>query len=113
MEEVDPTGAALVLLVEAVGVAVALAEDRPVARTDVPVVATPPTRPLVVLLAYGAFADVVAAVALKPLAVMLAFESDRPVDKPVAKIELEVVVMLAELAVALVSVALNCHVEGD
>lgn len=51
--------------------------------------------------------------ALKPLAVMLAFESDRPVDRPVAKSELEVVVMLAELTVAFVSVALERHVKDD
>lgn len=103
----------MVLLVEALGVAVALAEERPVASTEVPVAATPPTRPFVVLLAYGALADVVAAVALKPLAVMLAFEFDRPVDRPVAKIELEVAVMLAELAVAFVSVALKRRVKDD
>ena len=109
MEDVDPTGAARVLLAEAVGVAVALAAERPVAKTEVPVAATPPTRPFVVLLAYGAFADEVMPVALKPLAVMLAVE----LDKPVAKLELAEVVILAALAVALVSVALNCHVKGD
>lgn len=109
MEDVDPTGAARVLLAEAVGVAVALAAERPVAKTEVPVAATPPTRPFVVLLAYGAFADEVMPVALKPLAVMLTDE----LDKPVAKLELAEVVMLAALAVALVSVALNCQVKGD
>ena len=50
--DVDASGSMRVLLpVEDAGVAVALAADSPVAMTPVPVAATPPTRPLVVLFA--------------------------------------------------------------
>lgn len=52
MVEVEPTGATLVLLAdEAVVAAVAFAAVTPVTTTAVPVAATPPARPLVVLLA--------------------------------------------------------------
>jgi hypothetical protein len=50
--DVDAAGAARVLLPEeAVGAAVAFAAVSPVTITAVPVAATPPTRPFVVLLA--------------------------------------------------------------
>lgn len=50
--DVDARGSARVLLLdEDTGVAVALAADSPVTMTAVPVAATPPTRPLVVLFA--------------------------------------------------------------
>ena len=50
--DVDARGSARVLLPdEDAGVAVALAADNPVTMTAVPVAATPPTRPLVVLFA--------------------------------------------------------------
>ena len=50
--DVDARGSARVLLPdEDAGVAVALAADNPVTITAVPVAATPPTRPLVVLFA--------------------------------------------------------------
>lgn len=50
--DVDAAGAGRVLFPdEEVAAAVALAADSPVTMTAVPVAATPPTRPLVVLLA--------------------------------------------------------------
>lgn len=51
----EPEGAATVTLpAEVTGTEVALAAETPVTKTAVPVAATPPTRTLVVLLAYGA-----------------------------------------------------------
>ena len=94
---------------EDAAVAVALAADSPVAMTEVPVAATPPTRPLVVLFAYGAFADEVIAVELESPVVKFEVEF----EIPVAKIEVDEVVALAMLAVAFVVVALLYQVESD
>lgn len=55
MEDVDPMSAGKVLFPGNAEVGcVALAADTPVTMTAVPVAATPPMRPLVVLFAYGA-----------------------------------------------------------
>ena len=106
---VDAAGAGRVLLPDSeAGVTVALVADSPVAMTAVPVAATPPTRPLVVLLAYGAFADEVISVKLEPPVVKLEVEF----EMPVAKIELDDVVALAMLTVAFVAVALLYQVKG-
>lgn len=107
--DVEAAGAGRVLFPnEDAGVAVALAADSPVTMTAVPVAATPPTRPLVVLLAYGAFADEVISVKLEPPVVKLEVEF----ESPVAKIEADDVVAFATLAVAFVAVALLYHVKG-
>jgi hypothetical protein len=107
--DVDAAGAGRVLLAdEALGAAVALAAVSPVAMTAVPVAATPPIRPFVVLLAYGALADEMTPVEFMPLAVTLPVES----DKPVAKIEVDEVVTLVRLVVTFVAVALLFHVNG-
>lgn len=107
---VDAAGAGRVLFVlfpDKEGVAVALMADSPVTMTAVPVAATPPTRPLVVLLAYGAFAEEEIAVELNA-----PVELEAEVDSPVAKSEVDEVVTLAALAVTLVAVALLYHVEN-
>jgi hypothetical protein len=107
--DVDAAGAGRVLLAdEALGAAVALAAVSPVAMTAVPVAATPPIRPFVVLLAYGALVDEMTPVEFMPLAVTLPVES----DKPVAKIEVDEVVTLVRLVVTFVAVALLFHVNG-
>jgi hypothetical protein len=49
--DVDAAGAARVLLAAAVGATVAFAAVSPVTMTAVPVAATPPTRPFVVMFA--------------------------------------------------------------
>jgi hypothetical protein len=89
-------------------VAVALAAESPVTMTAVPVAATPPTRPLAVLLAYGAFVEAVIAVKLEPPVVRFEVEF----ESPVAKIEVDEVVALATLVVTFVAVALLNHVKG-
>jgi hypothetical protein len=89
--DVEAAGAGRVLFAnEDAGVAVAIA------------------RPLVVLLAYGAFADEVISVKLEPPVVKLEVEF----EMPVAKIELDDVVALAMLTVAFVAVALLYQVKG-
>jgi len=105
---VDAAGAGRVLLPDSeAGVTVALVADSPVAMTAVPVAATPPTRPLVVLLAYGALAEEVIAVELNS-----PVELEAEVDSPVANIEVDEVVTFAALAVTFVAVALLYHVKG-